>query len=301
MSGQEDKIVDEAAEREARPGCFSMLFALFVRPSLAMAVSQVHGLWGAALLFILACLFVGAVGEGAHYYEKYMDVALPIVREVAKNVAPVSVLDGRLTWQMGINGEYSLAKNGWSVDFSQAPEVRPYVAGNPEKGIWVTEKGISLWNVFRGEGNRIIQREILGEKHLQRMEKSLESSDEKELGEKELVNLCLIGCAVSFPLLVFWFFLSHGWSVLFCLLIFCLASLMFRRDMGHSFGSLFKVGVNLCAVPTFATLIWYAVTPPSWTFDNIFYVCFILYILFVYRDTRLFLQGGLRPRRPRGQ
>ena len=47
MSGQEDKIVDEAAEREARPGCFSMLFALFVRPSLAMAVSQVHGLWGA--------------------------------------------------------------------------------------------------------------------------------------------------------------------------------------------------------------------------------------------------------------
>ena len=300
MNGLEDKLQDGPVEREDLPGCFSMVFTLFLRPSLAMAVTQIHGLWGAALMFILACLFVGAVGEGAYYYGKYSDIALPIAREVAKNVAPVSISGGRLTWQGAKNGEYALVKNGWCVDFSQSPVVKSYVAGNPEKGIWVTEKGISVWNVVHGEGNRIVQREMMGENQLRRMEKSLDANGEKELGEKELVNLCLIGCALSFPLLVFWFFLSHGWSVLFCQLIFCLASLMFRRDVGHSFRELFKIGVNLCAVPTFATLIWYAVTPPSWTFDNIFYVCFILYILFVYRDTRLFLQGHYRTPKPRG-
>ena len=300
MSEMEDKRQEGQVVQIGKPGYFAMVFTLFLRPSLAMAITQLEGMWGAAFLFIMACLLVGAVGEGAYYYNKYTGIALPIVREVAKNVAPVSIAGGRLNWQGTQNGEYALVKNGWCVDFSNSPEVKPYVMGNPDKGIWVTEKGISVWNVIHGEGNRIVQREMMGEKQLRRMEKNLDTTGEKELGEKELVNACLIGCAIAFPLLVFWFFLSHGWSILFCLLIFCMASLMFRRDMGHNFRELLKIGVNLCAVPAFATLVWYAVTPPSWTYDNIFYVCFILYIIFVYRDTRLFLQGRYRPGKPRG-
>ena len=300
MSKPEDSFQDMSLEQEDLPGCLSMVLALFLRPSLPMAVAQLHGLWGAALMFILACLLVGAVGEGAYHYGICLDRAMPVVQEVAKNVAPVSISDGRLTWQGAENGEYSLVKNGWCVDFGRRPLVKPYVAGNPESGVWVTEKGITVWNVIRKEGNRIVQFEVMGEKSLRRLERNLEARGEKELGEQELVALGQMGCMASFPLLAFSHFLSHGWSILFCLLIFCLASLIFRRDLGHSFGELFKIGINLCAVPTFATFVWYAVTPPSWTFDNIFYVCFILYILFVFRDTRLFLKGHYGPRRPRG-
>ena len=153
LEGEENRLED-VSRQKMHPGCFSMVLGLFLRPSLAIAISQVHGLWKAAFLFIFFSLFIGAVAEGAYYYGKYSEIALPIVREVAQHVAPVSIDGGRLCWQGSQNGDYSLVKNGWCVEFSHNPEVKSYVAGNPEKGIWVTEKSISVWNLVHGEGNR---------------------------------------------------------------------------------------------------------------------------------------------------
>ena len=297
MSEEETQLEPSFKGREEMPGCFAMVLSLFLRPSLAMAVSQLHGLWGASALFILSCLLIGAVAEGAYGYSKYSSIAVPIVREVAANIAPVSITGGKISWQASQNGNYTLNKNGWNVRFSQQEPVVDYVPGEPDKGVWVTQSSVFFWNVMHENGNRIAQHKMMGEPQLLSMEKSLTSHGEKELGEKDLVNACLVACAMAFPCLVFWFFCSHCWCILFCLLIFCMVSMLYRRDVRGSFWELFRTGVNLCAVPTLATLIWYAVTPASWTFDNIFYACFILYIIFVYRDTRLFLKGHYDARR----
>ncbi|NLF92665.1 MAG: hypothetical protein GX564_02160, partial [Oligosphaeraceae bacterium] len=93
-------------------------------------------------------------------------------------------------------------------------------------------------------------------------------------------------------LLSYWF--SMLASVVLFALFFALAVQFRRRALGRNFSLSISMGLHCCIAPFFAALIYEVFVPSLGSFDNIFVIIFVLYIIYMQIEDRWFRESQKR-------
>ena len=57
------------------------------------------------------------------------------------------------------------------------------------------------------------------------------------------------------------------------------------RDSAYTFADLVVLSISLSMIPTLVSLVWHAAAP-SWSFDNIYFAAFVIYMLYAFHDAK---------------
>lgn len=282
-----------------KPSVFRQLLSLFLHPSFGLVCSQIHRIWCPAFFSMFFLFATGAFFKGIADYRRYSADANEIVDTIAPDIAPLTFKDGKLIWSDTLVTPYTNVISSWRIDVSDDPlKAEDLQEISARHGIIITPEYARVWNRTDIVGDRksFYQQDFLKKKHIESFEQSLCHEGRSAFEASELMRMTRLLCILFLPFMMIFEFMHFAWAVIFCMIVFGISTMLFRRDLSRSMGDLCITGINCALPPTLVSLVWYAAAPPSWSFDTIFFVAFILYLFYVYWDTRAFI--GEKPQPP---
>ena len=277
--------VPEELRRLPKPSQLFMLLSLFVRPSLALLIVQLHRMWVVPALLILALVTGVAMCSTLSLFRGYYPVVNEIVRTVGDDVAPITMANGRMGWR-GDDKPYSKEVRGWRMDFGDACDESALRASEEQHGVCVTPKCIYIWFKDFPEHGKFRIEQAWKERQIKSFGEALAKKGEDSLDREALVGLGKMCCVFAVPLIFAAMFLKYFWVILLCQIIFCVTTSFLRRDSAYSFADLVVLGISLSLIPTLVSIVWSIAAPLSWGFDNIYFVAFVMYLMYAFHDAK---------------
>ncbi len=265
-----------------------MLLSLFLWPSGGIVTAQLYRIWVPAVVFIILAVgtasLIRASSIGRPLAKIHEDV-----RAVNAKIAPVRIEGGRLFWNEGLADGYSADVNGWLVSFSESFPEHMVAESSGSRGIAILHDSVLFWMKEQNAGG-VRTETLLDSRKIRRLAEG--NGQEGAYDRDALDRLAAAACVMAVPAWAIFSFLYFSWSIVFCMFIFCLSSLFMRRDVGRSKSELVVACINLSVPPVLVSLAWFAGAPASWSFENIYFISFILYVLYVFKDARRAAQGS---------
>ncbi|MBQ6474070.1 MAG: hypothetical protein IJJ33_18920 [Victivallales bacterium] len=276
--------------RELRAGILTppglaIVLALFLRPGLALVTVQVQRRWWPSLATILLALLVACSLASCSAWRRFAPEAERVAEELGDALGPITLKDGVLSWRT--DAELPFTSRFGENAAVQVIGSHRFVEGTAQKaisdlsvslGVLIYPTGASYW--FRDEDDTPLVKTMISEEQLRKLDKNL------EWGNKEMKAMARLGTLWACPVLGFVYFLSFAKTIGFCMLAFLFGSLLFNREAGRSFLDTLLVSLSSSVAPTLVSLVWYAAAPDTWSFDTIYCLAFLLYLIYVTIDTR---------------
>lgn len=273
---------------------FSLVKMLFATPSMGLLFSVMGRHW--VLPFLLTCVIfgVGSCAKSISEYRHYTPIVEGITTAVAEDLAPLAVSDEKIAWSENVDDKYSKVVDGWRISARRVASGDYDVNENAEHndsvihGLTLLENGIVLWF---SNGVDFQKYDVIKPSQLPKFRKALSHGDAADdepatLSAENTVEIMSLMCVAFVPFLAAGYFGLFLGASLFCSLIFGVSSFIFRRGFMRHFWDGFIVGFNACLPAALISIVWYMASPFDWDFHSIFYVAFILYLLFVFLDSR---------------
>ncbi|MBQ7652175.1 MAG: hypothetical protein IJS15_14530 [Victivallales bacterium] len=268
-----------------KPSQFFLLLSLFVRPSLALLIAQLHRMWVFPLFLTLAFVTVAAMFSSWSFFGKCYPVVKSIITAIADDVTPITLNDGKFGWR-DEDAPYTRIISGWQIDFSAVCDETKFSESEARHGVCVTPKSVDIWSKdFLEQGKYRIEH-VWKERQIKKFSETLAKNGESGFDRESFVAVGKMCCLLALPVLVLGMFLRYFWVILLCQLIFCVTTAFLRRGGAYALVDLVVIGINLSVVPTLVSLVWNAAAPSSWGFDNIYFVAFVIYLLYAFHDAK---------------
>lgn len=281
----------EEQKQMPRPSGFALLLSLFLRPAFGLMAAQIHRCWVPALFMIFLIIMSGSVIKSFSMYKKYSGTVEEIVKTVGHDMGPIAFINGTLKWSDNVKLPYSNVIGDWRIDFQETdgkPAFNEPLDAMTPHGVVISHDSVSVWTRdVPGKGD-FNQEVIMKPKHFRMFEQSLAKEGKSEMDLKYMLNLGKMLCFLFIPFVAIWQALCFSSSIIFCVTVFSLCLLFFRRDTRHSISDLLIMAVNCCVPPCLMSFAWYAAAPASWNFQTVFFVAFVLYLIFVFFDINAF-------------
>ena len=275
----------------------SVLVALFLRPYLAMQAARVNRRWLAPALTLVLLTVLAALLKVMLSLPGIVSETRAITSHLGEAAETVWFEDGRLRWQADWRLPHTIRVNLWRFDFADGPETFPPdrdLASSVEpRGLLLEPTSVTLWLREDGNDHQVLRVPLLaGDKlaALGRHAMAVAGRDAGRLDAAGLVRYAQAICIAAAPFLFLYHALMQIKPVLFCLFIFMLTALVFRREWRGTPGSLWTVALHCCIPPFLLALVYSFLDLPRWSFQEMFLLAFLFYLVFVYIDTRAFLQ-----------
>ena len=270
-----------------KPSQFFLLFSLFVRPSLALLMAQLHRMWVFPLFLTMAFVSVAAMFSTWDAFGEYYPVVKSVITTIADDVTPITIENGRIGWREN-NEPYSKVVSGWQIDFNSVCDEAKCRESEAQHGVCVTPKSVEIWFKDFPEHGKFWSEHLWKERQIKKFGEALAKHGENGFDREEFIASGKLSCFMMLPLAVLIFFIKYFWVVPFCQIIFCVTTAFLRHDSAYSFPDLVVISVNLSLVPTLVSLVWNAAAPYSWRFDRIYFVAFVIYLLYAFHDAKTF-------------
>ena len=268
-----------------KPSQLFLLLSLFVRPSLALLMSQLHRMWVFPLFLTLAIVFVASVFSSVAVFRRNYPVVDEIVCTIAADVTPITLTDGKIGWRDD-DKPYSKTISGWLIEFGSICDEARFSASEAQHGVCVTPKSIDIWFKDFPEHGKLRVEHACNERKIKTLSESMAKKGEDGFDKESFAALGKMCCFLAFPFIVLAMFLRYYLVILLCQLIFCITTAFLRRGSAYSFSDLVVISINLSLVPTLVSLVWNAAAPYSWSYDNIYFVAFVIYLLYAFHDAK---------------
>lgn len=273
-----------------------VLAALFLRPYLAMQAVRAQRRWLAPIMILLLMTFLAALLKVMLTLPGIVSETRTITSHLAQAAEAVWFENGRLRWQAGWDLPHTIRVNLWRFDFADQPEAFPperELASNVEsRGLLLEPSSVTLWLREDGNDRQVLRIQLLaGEKlaALGRHAMDMVGRGRDRLTEAELLRYTQAVCIAMAPFLLVYHALIQIKPVLLSVFIFMLTAFVFRREWRDSPASLWTVALHCCIPPFLLALVYSFLNLPGWSFQEMFLVAFLLYLVFIYVDTRAFL------------
>lgn len=273
-----------------------VLAALFLRPYLALQAVRAQRRWLAPILILFLMTFLAALLKVMLTLPGIVGETRTITSHLAQAAEAVWFENGRLRWQAEWNLPHTIRVNLWRFDFADQPKAFPpdrELASSVEpRGLLLEPASVTLWLREEGNDRQVLRIQLLaGEKlaALGRQATEMASRDQGRLDEAALVRYSQAFCVAMAPFLLAYHALLQIKPILLSVLIFMLTALVFRREWRDSPASLWTVALHCCIPPFLLALVYSFLDLPGWDFQEMFLVAFLLYLVFIYFDTKAFL------------
>lgn len=272
-----------------------VLLALFLRPHIAFLTVREQRRWGKALLVLLILASLGGVGRMLFKLPDTVALVGNVSGQVVALLGELWVDEGRLHWSEDVELPQVVATGGWRVDIL-APDAEPptlaWRSGREEHGLILRSDRIDMWV---REGKRVQTVPVLPPEKMSALGESLGAGGGKRLAPGELVAYARVMTFLMSPFIALLYTLVLIKPVFTCVLIFVVTSLLFHPEWRISPGGLLAVSLHFCIPPLITGIVYSFIDLPGWDFQSIFMLIFLIYLLFVFWDTRSFLREASRP------
>ena len=272
-----------------------VLLALFLRPYIAFLSVREQRRWGKALLVLLLLASLGGVVRMLFKLPDTVALVGDISGKVASVLGDLWLDDGRLRWSADVELPLVITADGWRVDIL-APGAEPPAlvlrAGREERGLILRSERIDMW-VREGKSVQIVP--LLPPEKLSALGERLGAGEGKRLAPGELVEYARTMTFLMSPFIALFYALVLIKPVFICVLIFVVTSLLFHPEWRSSPGGLLAVGLNCCIPPLTTGIVYSFLDLPGWDFQSIFMLIFLIYLIFVFWDTRSYLRETDKP------
>lgn len=282
--GMPENAGEQLEEIPPKPHQAFLFLMLFVRPSLALPMASLHRMWCMAFFMTALILAVSTFYEAIDLYKKYTPVVMEVESAVSPDVTPIALKDGVISWRHETGEKYSKAVAGWQVDFMENLDETLLRNSIQRHGVCITPEKVYLWMRDVPEKGRFRFDTIINQKQLKSLE---ERGGAVEYDAKEFHLLMKMLCVMFLPVLAVGVFLKYAWSIVLCELIFIVSTRLFRRGKSpFNFLELVVLAINMSLVPTLVSVIWHGALHQAWSFDSIYFIAFIAYMLYAFYDSR---------------
>ncbi len=268
-----------------KPAQWFVILSLFVRPSLALMIVQLHRMWVMPAFLTLAMLSIASCSSTVSVFKLYYPIVNEIVTTVANDVAPITISDGRIGWN-DADKPYSKEIRGWQIDFGTACDEARLHSVNALHGVCVTTDSIDVWFKDFPEHGKFRIEHLWKERQIRKLGDALAKKGENGFDRDSFISLGKMSSVLATPLIGIAMFLRYFWVILLCQIIFCITTAFMRRDSAYTFTDLVVLSISLSMIPTLVSLVWHAAAPPSWSFDNIYFAAFVIYMLYAFHDAK---------------
>lgn len=269
-----------------------VLLALFLRPYIAFLSVREHRRWGKALLVLLLLAVLGGVGRTLYELPGMVALVGDMSGKVAAVLGDIWVEDGHLHWSADADLPQVIRASGWRVDILAAAAELPELAlrsGHEDRGLVLRSDRIDMW-LRDGKSVQVVP--VLSPEKLSVLGKRLEKAGSKRLAADEFVAYGRTMTFLMSPFIALFYSLVLIKPVLVCVVIFVVTSLLFHPEWRNSSLGLLAVGLNCCIPPLTAGIIYSFLDIPGWDFQSIFMLIFLIYLVFVFWDTRSYLRAS---------
>ena len=250
------------------------LVALFVSPAKAQIVSQLHHKWSPALPLLLLILTIASLCSGISDYRSYSTATQEIVSHISQDAAPLGIQNGRLVWSPELETPYNYVHENFAVQISEnaitpSPH-RKAISSGALQGLLFTPTEVRYWLAL--EQGEPMERVLLDQTQLRTLERSFGERGTGMFQPEELASFASTLCKALLPVVCGLHFLLYLKTILFCLIVFAISSLLFHREVRRNLRDVLLVSLG-CSIPaSIVAFLWYAAAPASWGFDNIYCV-----------------------------
>lgn len=274
-----------------------VLLALFLRPCKAFLSVREQRRWGKALLVLLLLAGGGGFARMVFTLPGTVAVVAEIAAKTGVVLGEVWLADGRLHWSATVALPQVVHAAGWRVDVlavGEAPPALELRSGREERGLIISQDRLDMW-VRSGKSVQVLP--VLASDKLTALEERLNGRGKpgQHLAAAELVAYARTMTYLMAPFLALFYALVLIKPVLICVLIFVVTSLMFHPAWRATPAGLLAVGLNCCIPPLTAGIAYSFLDIPGWDFQSIFMAIFLVYLIFVFWDTRSYLGGSGAP------
>ncbi len=273
-----------------------VLAALFLRPYLALQAVRAQRRWLAPILILFLMTFLAALLKVMLTLPGIVGETRTITSHLAQAAETVWFDQGRLRWQADWDLPHTIRVNLWRFDFADQPEAFPpdreLASGIEPRGLLLEPASVTLWLREEGNDRQVLRLPLLaGDKlaALGRHATEMAGRADGRLDETALVRYAQAVCVVMAPFLLVYHALLQIKPILLSVLIFMLTAVVFRREWRDSPASLWTVALHCCIPPFLLALVYSFLNLPGWSFQEMFLVAFLFYLVFIYIDTRAFL------------
>jgi hypothetical protein len=269
-----------------------VLLALFLRPYIAFLSVREQARWGKALLTLLLLASLGGLGRMIYKLPDTVSLVGQLTEKTAALLGDVWLEEGRLHWSEELTLPQQLTKAGWRVDILAADAETPLLSlrnARESHGVILRSERIEMWV---REGKSIQSVPVLTADKLSALAERLKADSSKRLAPEELLAYARTLTYLMAPFIALFYALILIKPVFICVLIFVLTSLVFHPEWRRSRGGLLAVGMNCCIPPLVTAIVYSFLDLPGWDFQSIFMVIFLIYLLFVFWDTRSYLRAA---------
>lgn len=281
---------------EEPPPYRSVLAALFLRPFLAIQAVRTHRRWLAPTVILLVMAFLAALLKVMLTLPGIVSETRVIASHLGKAAGAIWFEQGRLHWQADWELPHTIRVNLWRFDFASQPKAFPpdhELASSVEpRGLLLEPASVTLWLREEGNDRHVLRVPILaGEKlaALGRHASAIAGGADGRLDAAALASHAQAVCVAMTPFLLAYHTLVRIKPILLSLFIFMLTAVVFRSEWRESPGSLWTVALHCCIPPFLLALVYSFFDFPGWSFQEMFLVAFLFYLIYIYMDTRAFL------------
>ncbi len=270
-----------------------VLFNLFIHPKYGLFLTLRRPNWWRAALVLLLMGGVGGCLKTMNEMPDLLSNGRKVSMFLSDNLGDLGFKDGKITWtevpKYPLTGYFA----NFRVDvYADSESVKRNALANSraKTGLVVTAKQIDFWMAMDPVGAAPRFMSILTPKMIASFEKSQQSGKIPAVLTREvLLDYVKVWClALLSPALMLSYWFSMLSSMLLFALFFALAVQFRRGTMRKNFASSASMGLHCCIPPFFAALIYELFVPSLGSFDTIFVVIFVLYIIYMQIEDRWF-------------
>jgi len=270
-----------------------VLFNLFIHPKYGLFLTLRRANWWRAALVLLLLGGIGSCLKTISEMPELIANGRKVSMFLSENLGDLSFKDGKIAWTQ--TPEYPLT--GYFANFrvdvfidSKSVNRNALLHSRANTGLIVSPKQMDLWTSVEQVGGEARFITILTPKMIASFEKSQQSGKiPSVLTSEVLLDYVQVWClALLSPALMLAYLFSMLSNALLFALFFALAVQFRRGTMGNNFASSASMGLHCCIPPFFAALIYEVFVPSLGSFDIVFVVIFVLYIVYMQIEDRWF-------------
>lgn len=277
----------------------TVLLDLFQHPYLALQKARSRRSWLAPVLVLLSMSFLAAVLKVLLVFPGIVSETRAITSHVAENLEAIWFENGQLQWQAGWELPHTLRANQWRFDFAQQsesfPAERELATSVEQRGLLVEPKTVTLWLRQEGDDRRVLKVPLLNEKKLDGIGQhamEMVGNGKERLNEADLVRYAQAVCVAMTPFMLLYYTLAQIKPIFLSVFIFIFMAFVFRREWRGSTVELWVVAVHCCIPPFLLALVYSFLRLTQVTYQEIFLLAFLLFLILLYFDTKAYLRAA---------
>ncbi len=273
-----------------------VLFNLFLHPKYGLFLTLRQASWWRALLVLLLLGSVGSCLKTMNEMPGLVSKSRKISMFLSDNLGDLRFQDGKIAWtqtpEYPLTGYFDRFRVDVHTDLT-AVRRGGLVNSRANAGLILTPRQMDLWMSAGQPDGEVRTLTILTPKIIAGFEKNQSKGTLPAVFTREvLLDYVQVWCLVLLlPTLLFSYWFSMLASVVLFALFFALAVQFRRRAMGRNFSLSLSMGLHCCIAPFFTALVYEVFVPSLGSFDNIFVIIFVLYIIYMQVEDRWFRES----------